>query len=111
MNSFLNQYAADCGFEIRYPANKNTPDQHGHAGAARCWCYLAAPIIIKAEQQQQPSHPPQRVTVLRAANRSGNQIKCGCPWRINFNRRASGEYVFTTSTHSSTFLSLLSPRW
>ena len=55
MNSFLNQYAADCGFEIRCPANKNTPDQPGHAGAARCWFYLAAPIILKAEQQQQPS--------------------------------------------------------
>lgn len=97
MQAFLKQYAEQRGFEIRYPNNKNTPNQPGHSGAARCWCHLDPPVILKAEEQQHPSHPPQRTMVPRAANRSGNQVKCACGWRINFNRRLTGEYVFTTT--------------
>jgi len=99
LREYLDQYAAGSGFEVRYPANKGQPDQPGHAGTARCWCYPEPPVVLKPEEQQQPSHQPPRTIVPRAANRSGNQVKCGCPWRINFTRRVSGEYGFTTTRH------------
>jgi hypothetical protein len=97
LRNYLDQYATQCGFEIRYPSNKGVPDQAGHAGTARCWCYLPPPVTLKSEEQQHQSHPPQRSVIPRARNRSGNQVKCSCPWRINFSRHVTGEYVFTST--------------
>ena len=79
LRAFLSQYAAQHGFEIRWPANKGTVSQPSHSGAARCWCYLTPPTELTPEQQHNPSHPPIRNVIPRSANRSGNQIKCGCP--------------------------------
>jgi hypothetical protein len=99
MRDYLEQYAVRGGFEIRYPQNKYTPDQPNHAGVARCWCYLDPPVVLSADEQKQPSHPPQRTVIQRVANRSGNQVKCSCPWRVNFTRRWNGEYGFTSTRH------------
>ena len=99
MRGYLDLYAVRCGFEIRWPKNKGTPDQPGHSGVARCWCFLPPPVALKPEQQQHPSHPPQHTVIPRGANRSGHQVKCGCPWRVNFSRRVDGEYVFTSTRH------------
>ena len=97
LRQFMIQYAAQHGFEVRCPSNKGSANQSGHAGSFRCWCYLQPPITLKYEQQQQPSHPPLRTIVPRAANRSGNQVKCGCTWRVNFSRHADGDYVLTAN--------------
>ena len=64
IHDFLDQYAARGGFEIRLPHNKGTADQPGHSGTAACWCYLDAPVTLKPEEQQLPSHPPPRTVVL-----------------------------------------------
>lgn len=96
IHDFLDQYAARSGFEIRLPHNKGVADQPGHSGTAACWCYLDAPVTLKPEEQQLPSHLPPRTVVPRAANRSGHQQKCGCKWRVNFNRRRTGEYALTS---------------
>lgn len=97
LRNFLDQYAAKCGFEIRYPSNKNTPDEAAHAGTARCWCFPPPPVKQNPDEQQQPSHRPLRRIAPKSANRSGHQRKCGCQWRINFSRHANGNYVFTST--------------
>ena len=97
LREYLDQYGVRHGFEVRYPSNTGVPNAKGHYGAARCWCWLGPPTVLKPEEQQHPSHPPQRTVVPRTANRSGNQIKCGCSWCIHFNRRVNGDYVFTTA--------------
>ena len=95
LREFIEQFAAQRGFHIRYPGNRGIADTAGHSESARCWYYLEPPLVLKAEEQQQPSHPPLRTVVPRAANRSGNQVKCACPWRVNFSRHADGSYVIT----------------
>ena len=99
LRHFVEEHAAQRGFSIRYPSNSGAPDREDHSGTARCWCFIKPPTALKVEEQQQPSHRPLRNIMPRAANRSGNQVKCACQWRINFSRHANGTYVITPTRH------------